>query len=153
MQEPNEEMVRQWIETFHKYKDTLQPNLRSGKEILAYLKKAYPLTEIHDDEWNERIVESTSYYTNKADKKKLIINVYTINPINEGKKLYDIQDTVFKGIPITVGIECLTSYVYVEGSSYLYDELMAYRGLDKEELENYFLVAQYLACKEKFASI
>lgn len=47
-------------------------------------------------------------------------------------------------------MELNTSYVYVEGSSYLYDELMAFTGLDGKDIINYFLVAQYIKCKEKF---
>lgn len=46
--------------------------------------------------------------------------------------------------------ELNTSYVYVEGSSYLYDELMVFTGLDGKDITNYFLVAQYIKCKEKF---
>ncbi len=47
-------------------------------------------------------------------------------------------------------IELNTSYIFVEGSSYLYDELMAFTGLDDKDITNYFLVAQYIKCKEKF---
>lgn len=40
------------------------------------------------------------------------------------------------GIPILVGIERQqTAYFYVEGSSLLWDELCAYRGLDEADLK------------------
>lgn len=39
---------------------------------------------------------------------------------------------------------------FVEGSSYLYNELIAFSGLDEQDIKNYFLVAQYIKCKEKF---
>ena len=66
------------------------------------------------------------------------------------KKLYDIQDNIFKGNKIFVGIELNTSYIFVEGSSYLYDDLIAFTGLDDKDITNYFLVAQYIKCKENF---
>ena len=74
----------------------------------------------------------------------------SINTDKLDKSLYEKQDNIFKGIKIIVGIELHTSYIFVEGSSYLYDELMAFTGLDDKDLTNYFLVAQYIKCKEKF---
>lgn len=56
---------------------------------------------------------------------------------------------VYKGLAIPVGIEVKTSFIYVEGSSHFYDELTAYAGIDEEDIKNYFLVAQYIQCKEK----
>ena len=56
---------------------------------------------------------------------------------------------VYKGLAITVGIEVKTSFIYVEGGSHFYDELTAYAGIDEEDIKNYFLVAQYIQCKEK----
>ena len=66
------------------------------------------------------------------------------------KTLYKKQEKVYKGIKIIVAIELNTSYIFVEGSSYLYDELVAFTGLDDKDITNYFLVAQYIKCKEKF---
>lgn len=66
------------------------------------------------------------------------------------KNLYKKQDDVFKGIKIVVGIELNSSYIFVEGNSCLYDELIAFSGLDEIDITNYFLVAQYTKCKEKF---
>lgn len=36
---------------------------------------------------------------------------------------------------------------FVEGSSYLYNELIAFSGLDEQDIKNYFLVAQYINVK------
>ena len=58
------------------------------------------------------------------------------------------SDNVFKGIKILVGIELNSSYIFVEGSSYLYNELTAYTGLDAYDVKNY--VAQYIKCKDTF---
>lgn len=68
--------------------------------------------------------------------------MFSIRNVEEGKQSYDIQDEVFLGTPIIVGIEIHTSYIYVKGSSYLYDELCTLSGLDEDDLENYFIVTQ-----------
>lgn len=49
-----------------------------------------------------------------------------------------------------VGLEHETAFVMVEGSSDLADELVAFAGLDAADLNNYDLVANYIACLEKF---
>ncbi|MBC3898897.1 hypothetical protein GH811_04625 [Acetobacterium malicum] len=49
-----------------------------------------------------------------------------------------------------VGLEHETAFVMVEGSSDLADELVAFAGLDAADLNNYYLVANYIACLEKF---
>lgn len=69
------------------------------------------------------------------------------------KKLYDIQDDIFRYNKILVGIELNSSYIFVDGSSYLYnlyDELIYFSGLDEEDIKNYFLSAQYVQYREKF---
>ena len=38
----------------------------------------------------------------------------------------------------------------MEGSSLLWDELYAYRGLNEPELENYYSVAEYVSCLNRF---
>ncbi len=38
----------------------------------------------------------------------------------------------------------------VEGSSELWNELFAFRGLDEEDLKNYYLVAEYISCLKQF---
>ena len=37
----------------------------------------------------------------------------------------------------------------VEGSSRLWDELFVYRGLDLVDLDNFYLVAEYVECLKK----
>ena len=49
-----------------------------------------------------------------------------------------------------VGLEHETAFVMVEGSSDLADELVAFAGLDQADLDNYYLVANYITCLEKF---
>ena len=62
--------------------------------------------------------------------------------VKNGKLLYEKQDNIFKGEDIFVGIEMETGFIHVEGSSLLWDELFAFRGLDTDDLKNIYLVAE-----------
>lgn len=153
MQEPTEDMINEWKEIFNKYKGKIQPNKKDGIEIIEYLENHYSIIEIQNDEL-ENIIESNikdnKFSSNKLKGENPIIRIFEINNNGQNKELYNKQDDVFKNIKIIVGIELKTSFIFVEGSSYLYDELTAYTGLDEEDIKNYFLVAQYIKCKEKF---
>jgi hypothetical protein len=82
--------------------------------------------------------------------RTVIPKVYRV--LNEGhaQALYLQQDEVFKGRDIILGIDLETGFFHVEGSSLLWDELFAFRGLDAEDLTNFYLVAEYIACLKKF---
>ena len=52
-----------------------------------------------------------------------------------------------------MGIDLVSGYFHVESPDRkemerIYDDLFAFRGLDETDLQNYFLVAQYLLCKK-----
>ena len=64
------------------------------------------------------------------------------SPDHDPKKLGDA--------PIMVGLEYETAFVMVEGSGDLADQLVAFAGLDQADLDNYYLVANYIACLEKY---
>lgn len=153
IQKPTEEMIKEWKEIYNQYKDTIQPNKKDGTDIIMYLENNYPVTEIEDDEFENIVADNIK--NNEHSKSKLrgenpIIRIFKVNNSARGMNLYKQQDEIFKNIEIIVGIELKTSYIFVEGSSYLYDELIAFTGLDSEDIKNYFLVAQYIKCKEKF---
>jgi hypothetical protein len=57
---------------------------------------------------------------------------------------------MFRGRAIIVAVELHSAYFMVEGSSLLWDELFAFRGLDEEDLANYYLVAEYIGCLKRF---
>lgn len=153
MQEPTENMINEWKEIFNQYKNKIKPNKKEGLDIIKYLENHYSIMEIHDNEL-ENIVEGNikgnEFNLNKLKGEEPIIRVFELNNIEKNKELYDKQDKIFKGTKIIVGIELKTSFIFVEGSSYLYDELMAFTGLDDKDITNYFLVAEYIKCKEKF---
>lgn len=145
MKKASEKDIAEWKEIYEKYKDTLLPNKKSGTEIIEFLKSKYQAIEIENDEY-KRIV-SDNILLNEFPKQKLkadpSIKLFEIN--DDG--LLSRQDKVFAQTDIIVGIELNTSYIFVQGSSELYDELFAFAGLDEYDLKNCFLVAQYVKLK------
>lgn len=149
MQEPSEETIKEWQDIYNKNKDNLKPNKKDSLKIIEYLKKTHSVIEIENSELEKVVYDNivlNEFSNKKLCDKSPIIKLFEVTD----KNLYEKQDDVFKGIKIIVGIELNTSYIFVEGSSYLYDELIAFTGLDDEDITNYFLVAQYIKCKEKF---
>lgn len=149
MQEPTEEMLKEWQDIYNKNKDNLKPNKKGGLEIVKYLKENHSVVEAENSELEKVVYDNivlNEYSNEKLCGKAPVIKLFEVTD----KNLYEKQDDVFKEIKIVVGIELNTSYIFVEGSSYLYDELMAFTGLDDKDITNYFLVAQYIKCKEKF---
>lgn len=149
MQKPTKEMIKEWQDIYNKNKDNLKPNKKDGLEIIEYLKAIHSVVEIENTELEKIVYDNivlNEFSNQKLCGKSPIIRLFEVTD----KKLYENQDNVFKGIKIIVGIELNTSYIFVEGSSYLYDELIAFTGLDYKDITNYYLVAQYIECKEKF---
>ena len=63
--------------------------------------------------------------------------------------LYKVKDS-----DVIVGIDSVTGFFQVEGKDTermeeIFDDLFAFRGLDAMDIENYFLVAQYIECTNK----
>lgn len=149
MQEPTEEMIKEWKDIFNIYKDKLVANKKDSLDIIKYIEEKHSIVEIEDQKLENIVYDNivlNDYYKNKLNGRNPIIRLFEVTD----KKLYDVQDNVFKGNQIIVGIELNTAYIFVEGSSLLHDELVAFTGLDEEDIKNYFLVAQYIKCKEKF---
>lgn len=149
MQEPTEEMIKEWKDIYNKNKENLKPNKKCGLEIIEYLKEKYSVVEIENSKLEKVVYDNivlNEYSNQKLCGKNPIIRLFKVTD----EELYKKQDNIFKGIEIIVGIELNTSYILVEGSSYLYDELIAFTGLDDKDITNYYLVAQYMKCKEKF---
>ncbi len=143
-----QEDIREWKEIYEKHKNTLTPNKKSAEEIIGFLKSRYTATEIIDAEYKRVVSDNillNGFSRDKLKGKTPEIRLFKIS--DEG--LFYRQDAVFKGTDIIVGIEVNTSYIFVEGSSELYDELFAFAGLDECDLKNYFLVAEYVKLTNK----
>ena len=148
------ELIEEWKTVWHKYKDTLRPNRKSGNEITAYVKNRYPLTELTDEEALQVVAQNVlqnDFFSEKLPKGKMPRPVvFVVENRGNGKHLYDSQDDVFAGTDIIVGIDFESGFLVVEGSSCLADELCAFRGLDAGDIDNYFCVVEYISCLAKY---
>ena len=150
-------MVEEWKSTYAEYRTRLHPNKKPATEILAYLKQKYPVTE-QTEEPIKQVVRD-NIILNECHARKLPagkapdVQVFQIEETEAGSYLYENQDDLFKGIRIIVGIDLETAFFMVEGSSLLWDELFAFRGLDEDDLNNFYLVAEYIACLKKSGTL
>jgi len=151
------ELVKEWKATSATYRPLLSPNRKTGHELLAYLTGKYPVRELPPGSVSEIIADNL--LLNEVNARKLPAGKmpeavgFLIENTLAGKDLYENQDAIFRGIPVIAGIELNSGYFMVEGSSLLWDELFAFRGLDEEDLGNYYLVAEYVACLRRFGRL
>jgi hypothetical protein len=154
MQKATPEMVTAWKVTFDQYRPQLSPNKKTGSEILGYIKQKYSITEVPDDTIKQVVVDTVilnKCYANKLPSGKTpAAKGFSIENTGAGNYLYEKQDDIFKGNKIVVGIDLETAFFMVEGSSLLWDELFAFRGLDDDDLTNFYLVAEYISCLKRF---
>jgi len=152
--EIDENVVKGWMATYKKYSPLLIPNRKTVAEIIEYIKLNYPVEEDKSERSKSVVVDNITMNEFSA---KRILDGTNLNPIvfvvkNEGraKNLYQKQDGIFKDVPIMIGMESETGFVFVEGSKELSDEITAFQGLDSDELTNYYLVANYIHCLQKY---
>lgn len=154
MQEPTSEAIEEWKAMYVEYKMKLYPNRKTALEIIEYLKQKYPIAEQTKEELKQVVVNNVienEGYSNKLPNSKMpVAKVFYVENIGLGKRLYEKQDDVFKKNKILVEVELESAFFMVEGSSMLFDELFAFRGLDKDGLNNFYLVAEYITCLKKF---
>lgn len=153
MQEITPDTIEKWKSVYEEYKTQLKPNRKTAEQLIEYLKQKYPVKEITDNRLKQVVtgnVLQNDCFAEKlpADKDPKAIG-FAIQNTGAGKALYEKQDAQFNGESIVVGIEIVTGYFMVEGSSMLWDELFAYRGLDSMDLKNFYLVAEYINCLKK----
>lgn len=152
--EPTMEEIAGWKQMFAAYRPRLKPNRKSGEELLTYLRSRYPLRMLADAKADQVVIQNI--LLNESLARELPPGgapspvCCIVEPVGAGEALYQEQDACFAGIEIFVGIDLVTGYFVVEGSSRLWDELYAFRGLNENDLENYYSVAQYIACLKRF---
>lgn len=115
------------------------PNRKTGNELDGYFRSKY-LYQIYDDIKFKKIVE-LNITNNEHSLHKLP------DQVKPNIKSYCIDD-------ILVGIDLVSGEFFVECDDVnkvipIYDDLFVYRGLDEEDLKNYFLVAEYITLTQK----
>jgi hypothetical protein len=136
--------LNEWKKIWNENKDLLKPNRKSGQEIQTYIMEKYILVQINDEKakevvtWNILNNECFSIKLPKGAKPDAVTYYVSLD-----------SDKV-SNQKIFVGIDLITGYYTVEGSESLWDELYAFRGLDEDDIQNPYCVAEYLACLKKF---
>lgn len=157
MQPVTPALVAQWQRVYDTYRPRLSPNSQSGDALVQYLQRHYPTAALDDSSFSQIVLENVrnnAFYAQKLPSDALPhVAAFTIARVGAGLTLYDRQDALFAGQDILVGIECKSGFFQVEGSSLLWDELFAYRGLDVMDLDNFYLVAEYIGCLRRFGHL
>ena len=136
---PTEEMIAEWKRIFEMYHSSLIPNRKSGEEVDQYFRKKYPHQIFDNAEFQE--IVSLNITENDCFNSKLPQNT-----------LPNIQS--YKTGNVLVGIDLCTGEFHVESENIeevipIHDDLFAYRGLDAEDINNFFLVAEYVKLTQK----
>lgn len=150
----SKEKVLEWREIHKQFKDKLTPNRKSGKEVLEYLQSKYVLDEFNEERAFHAIYETV--LKNEFQKQKLPVNTqpepktFILKNEDNGKRVYDKQESIWENCPIFIGIDLSSGYVQIEGSCLLYDEIYAFQGIDEYDIENCVRVAEYIDCVKRF---
>lgn len=156
MQEPTPALYRYWREIWNFHKDALRPNRISGQMLDHYLRTTYPLHPLAHPQALQNVTDNVLH--NAPWARKLPTGVapqpvaYWVKNIQNGAALYQAQEPFFQSNPIFVGIELISGFFCVEGSSLLWDELYLQRGLDQQDLQNPYCVAEYIACLQRLST-
>lgn len=143
-----------WKKIWLKHKNKIEPNRRTGKQLVEYIHALYELEEINDPEILDVIsgnVTDSPHYARKLPKgEKPEPKAFYVLRSGNGTRLYENRSDVFAGEGrILVGIDLTSGCFHVEGSEWLWDELCAYQGVDADDLENYVVTAQYVLALEQ----
>lgn len=162
IKEPTTEMLAEWKSIWSQYHGTLRPNRKSGTELLQYLQDKYVLTEICDKNASDAVVSNITMNAPNAEKLPEgavpAPRTFFLENTGNGERFYQDENKdpadVWGGsiTKIFVGIDTVTGFFMVEGSTMLWDELCAFRGLDQKDLQNYVCVAEYIASLQRFGS-
>ena len=149
--------IARWKQIYAEYQPQLKPNRISGAMLYAYLDSHYPLRPLDDSRAEftvtQNILQNECFACQLPEGTAPEPVCCVIEPVGSGSALYSAQDAVFAGSEIIVGIDLVTGYFLVEGSSALWDELYVQRGLNQDDLENFYSVAEYIACLTRFGML
>lgn len=137
--EPTAEMIATWKRIFESCHATLTPNRKSGEDVDRYFRAKYPYQRYEQEAFRE--IASLNITENEPLKQKLPQGAMpNIQSYRTGSAL--------------VAIDLCTGEFHVESEQIeevveIHDDLFVYRGLDEEDLQNFFLVAEYVTLLQK----
>lgn len=137
--EPTSEMVAECKRIYEIYHSSLTPDRKSGNEVDYYFREKYAYQVFDNAEF--RKIASLNIMENDCFKSKLPRDT-----------LPNIQS--YQTGNVLVAIDLCTGEFFVEGKNAeevisIHDDLFVYRGLDDEDLKNFFLVAEYVKLSQK----
>ena len=157
MQEPTPGLYAQWRQVWSRYRPRLVPNRKNGAALQEYLLQKYPLLPRRDAAAlrviTGNILHNAPHVNRLPTGSRPQPVAYQVENTGAGRQLYDQQDPDFRGTPIFVGLDLTSGFFCVEASSLLWDELYAFRGLDDQDLQNPFSVAEYISCLQRFGQL
>ncbi len=136
--EPTIEMVQKWKRIYNENRNCLKPNRKSGAEINDYFYHKYCFDKFDSSAFRD--VVKFNIIENELNREKL--------PQDVAPQIVAYKS---KDSSILVGIDLITGFFHIEGEDIdrvaeIYDDLFLFRGLDEKDINNYFLVAQYIQC-------
>lgn len=150
----SKEKLAEWQETHKRFRDKLSPNCKSGKEVLAYLKNKYILDELTEEQHlhvvSQNVLNNDFYKQKLPDGKLPNPKIFILKNEGKGNEIYKEQEDIWERCPVFIGIDLSSGYIHIEGSCLLYDEIFAFQGIDKYDLENCVRVADYIECIKQF---
>ena len=136
------------------YASKLKPNRINAEKIVKFIKDRYNVKAVVNHELlngiSNCIVENSFTSQKLKEDSKPRIVAFTIIKDEKSSTLYNSQESMWDKCPIFVAIDLETGYLQVEGSCELYDELFAFQGLDKWDIENIVRVSDYISCIRKY---
>lgn len=139
---PTRAMLREWRRQFEMHRTNMRPNRKDGAEIDAYFRSKYA----------PEILEWPAF--KEAAEQNILNNEYSRLKLR-GKptevQTYRVGD-VYVAIDRTSGefhLECQS----IDRVIPIYDDLFAFRGLDAEDIQNCFLVAEYVKLTRQSTSV
>lgn len=143
IKEPTPEMILEWKRIFEEFHSKLKPNRKSGNEVDQYFRKKYP----HHLFENSKFCEVAAL--------NILENDFFKNKLPEGTPL---NIKTYKTGNVLVAIDLCTGEFHIESENIkeaipIYDDLFVYRGLDEEDLKNFFLVAEYVTLSKNIITV
>lgn len=178
--EVNEPIISKWRALYDEYRPLLKSNKKSADEVIRYLQEKYPMVIENSAEAKEvatfNIAEGLKHSgtEEQQDPSSIQLVIFKVQDKGNGANLYrtqqqDYLDVVaeFRKIhndaqdispddfplPILVNIEMNSSYIYVEGSPTLSNEIEIFQGHNAKELENIYIVACYVKLLKKVGQL
>ncbi|MBQ6714082.1 MAG: hypothetical protein IJN15_00870 [Clostridia bacterium] len=147
------EKLLEWRHIHSKFKAKLSPNRKSGSEVLEYIKNKYVLEKLYEEKYLELVtgnILENEFHKQKLNENRPNPRAFLLKNEGNGKTIYDNQEAIWKNCPIFIGVDLESGFYIVEGSCFLYDELYAFQGIDRYDIENCVRVADYIECIKKF---